>query len=72
MYGKPVVAIESKLNATNPKPARGFHQGCEDLKIDQRWIIYPGKERIPLANGAEAISLPASLQRMAALTGSSE
>ena len=66
-HGQPAIAIEAKLNATHPKPARGFYQGCEDLAIERRWVVNSGSERIPLVNGAEVISLSECLSRLAAL-----
>lgn len=63
-HGRPAIAIEAKLNATHPKPARGFYQACDDLAIERRWIVYPGSERIPLAGGAEVISLAECLTRL--------
>ena len=63
-HNKPFVAIECKLNATNPKPARGYYQACADLNIEHRWVVYPGENRLPLPNGCEAISLQEALQRL--------
>ncbi len=67
--GKPVVAVECKANTTRPKPARGFFQGCDDLKVEQRWIVYPGQEDLRLGQGAEVLSLPTALGRLAQLAG---
>lgn len=66
-HGKPAIAIETKLNATRPKPERGFYQACEDLAIERRWVVYPGAERIPLGNGAEVIPLAECLLRLASI-----
>ena len=65
--GRPEVAIEAKANATNPKPARGFHQGCEDLEIKHRWLVYPGDEPLTLPQGTEVIPLPECLARVRGL-----
>ncbi|MDB5869095.1 MAG: ATPase [Polaromonas sp.] len=30
---------------------------CDDLQIEQRYVVYPGTERIALCHGAQAIGL---------------
>jgi predicted AAA+ superfamily ATPase len=52
-------AIEIK-RSLEPKPAKGFHSACEDVKPEARFVVYPGEERYPLGNGVEAIG-PAGL-----------
>ena len=54
--GFPEIAIEIK-RSTAPSPERGFSLACDDLKIEQRYVVYPGTERIPLRHGAQAIGL---------------
>ena len=54
--GKPQIAIEIK-RSTAPSPAPGYAQACEDLRIRQRYVVYPGSERFTLRHGAVAISL---------------
>ena len=54
--GKPEIAIEVKRSMT-PSPEKGFSTACDDLKIEQRYVVYPGSEVIPLRQGAQAISL---------------
>jgi predicted AAA+ superfamily ATPase len=54
--GKPEFAIEIKRSMT-PSPEKGFGTACDDLKIEQRYVVYPGSEVIPLRHGAQAISL---------------
>ena len=49
-------AIEIKRNAA-PKPARGFYEGCEDVRAHKRFVIYSGKDRYPIANEVEVIGL---------------
>jgi predicted AAA+ superfamily ATPase len=49
-------AVEIKRSLT-PRPERGFHEACADLNPNRRWVVYPGKERYPLAPGIEAVSL---------------
>ncbi|AWI10718.1 hypothetical protein CKA38_14320 [Ereboglobus luteus] len=62
--GQPEVAIEAKANATHPKPARGFHQGCDDLKINRRWLVSPGNETLALPQGVEVLPLAECLARV--------
>ena len=54
--GQPVVAIEVK-RSTAPTPERGFGLACDDLGVTQRWVVYPGTERFPLRQGAQAVGL---------------
>jgi uncharacterized protein len=61
---EPFIAIECKVNATNPRPSRGYYQACDDLNIENRWVIYPGEKRLPLPYDTEVISLPDALARM--------
>lgn len=49
-------AIEIKRSLA-PRPKRGFHSACADLKPDRRYVVYPGADRYPLGEGIEAISL---------------
>jgi hypothetical protein len=54
--GKPEIAIEIKRSMA-PSPEKGFAIACDDLQIAQRYVVYPGQERIPLRQGAQAIGL---------------
>ena len=49
-------AVEIKRSMA-PKTERGFTQACEDLKPRRKFVVYPGEERYPLANGVEAIGV---------------
>lgn len=49
-------AIEIKRSLA-PKLERGFHIACDDLKLQRKWVIYPGKEAIPLAEDIVAMPL---------------
>ncbi len=40
-----------------PKPNHGFHMACADLKPAKQYVVYPGKERFPLSESLEAISI---------------
>ena len=54
--GKPEIAIEVKRSMA-PSPEKGFAIACDDLQISQRYVVYPGQERIPLRHGALAMGL---------------
>ena len=54
--GKPEIAIEVKRSMA-PSPEKGFAIACDDLQISQRYVVYPGQERIPLRHGAQALGL---------------
>lgn len=49
-------AIEIKRSLA-PRPERGFHSACVDLRPARRFVVYPGSERYRLAEDTEAISL---------------
>lgn len=49
-------AIEIKRGLA-PKLERGFHQACETVKPERRWVVYGGAERFPLAGKVEAVPL---------------
>lgn len=49
-------AIEIKRGLA-PKLDRGFHNARDDLKPDRCFVVYPGEERYPKAEGVEAIGL---------------
>jgi len=65
--GRPFAAIECKANVSRPKPTKGFFQACEDLKVDRRWVVYPGQECLPLGKGGEVLSLAEVLVRLVAM-----
>lgn len=54
--GRPEIAIEVKRSMA-PSPEKGFALACDDLQIEQRYVVYPGTERISLRHGAQAIGL---------------
>lgn len=41
----------------SPAPSRGFLSGCEEINPAEKYIVYPGTERYPLAHGVTAIPL---------------
>jgi predicted AAA+ superfamily ATPase len=51
-------AIEIKLGSV-PRLERGFQVACEDVGPERRLVVYGGRERIPLAEGLEAMPLDA-------------
>lgn len=50
-------AIEIK-RSLNPKPPKGFHYACRDVKPEAQFAVYPGKERFAITKEVEAVSLP--------------
>jgi len=56
-------AVEVKRNLA-PKPERGFHLACADLRPQRRLIVYPGEERFSTAAGVEAIGLTGLMQEL--------
>ena len=49
-------AVEVK-RSLRPKPERGFHAACADVRPARRLVVYPGTERYPLSPEVEAIGL---------------
>lgn len=56
--GQRLWAIEIKRSLT-PKVEKGFHSACQDLNPERRIVVYPGSDLFPLADGVEAMPLPA-------------
>ncbi len=54
--GRPEIAIEVKRSMA-PSPGKGFALACDDMQIEQRYVVYPGTERIPMRHGAQVIGL---------------
>ena len=40
-----------------PKPQRGFHNACEDVKPQRQFLVYSGEDRYPVTERLQAISL---------------
>jgi uncharacterized protein len=55
--GQPEIAIEVKRSSA-PSVDKGFGLACDDLKVRQRYVVYPGEETYPIRQGAQAIGLP--------------
>lgn len=64
-------AVEIKRSLA-PRPERGFHFACADLKPERRFIVYPGTESFAVGSDVEAVSLRELAQRVAAAGGSRE
>jgi predicted AAA+ superfamily ATPase len=56
MPGGKLWAIEIKRSSA-PTLERGFHIACDDLKVEKRFVVYPGNERFPLNAATVAIGL---------------
>jgi predicted AAA+ superfamily ATPase len=54
--GEGLWAIEIKRSAA-PKPEKGFHFACDDLRATSRLVVYPGQEAFPLSGDVEAVPL---------------
>lgn len=57
-------AIEIKRGLA-PKVERGFHLACGDVGAQRRLVVYGGRERFPLAEGVEAVSLVEACEALA-------
>jgi len=56
LIGSRRMGFEIKHTDT-PRMTRSLQIAGEDLKLDDIRIVYPGKERFPLAQGIEAVGL---------------
>jgi hypothetical protein len=63
--GQPWMAIEIKRSSA-PSVSKGFAIACDDLKIEHRWVVYPGTERFPMRHGAQAVGLVELMQTLRA------
>jgi hypothetical protein len=48
-------AVEIKRSLSAPRPSKGFHLACDDLKVRGRWVVYPGRERYRLDARTEVV-----------------
>lgn len=62
--GEELWAIEIKFSLA-PRPAKGFHYACEDLKPARKIVIYPGQECYPINKNTEVCSLQQFLTQIA-------
>ena len=49
-------AIEMK-RSLDPRPRRGYHTACEDVRPEAKFVVYPGDERYRVFDDIEAISV---------------
>ena len=61
--GQPEIAIEIKKSSA-PTLDKGFGIACDDLKVLQRYVVYPGKETYPVRHDAQAIGLAELARQM--------
>lgn len=61
--GNRLWAIEIK-RSLSPKPEKGFHFACGDVKPSARFVVYPGEETYPASPGVTAISLTGLAKEM--------
>lgn len=54
-------AIEVK-HSTTPKLTKGFHLACQDIKPDNKFVVYSGKEKFKTKDGVIVVSLPQMLE----------
>lgn len=59
-------AIEIK-RSLSPKPSRGFHHACQDIKPECQFIVYPGSESFSISDKLQVTSLPPLARRIATL-----
>jgi predicted AAA+ superfamily ATPase len=59
--GQPWMAIEIK-RSTAPTVSKGFAIACDDLRMERRFVVYPGVERFPMRHGAQAVGLVELMQ----------
>jgi predicted AAA+ superfamily ATPase len=64
--GRAPWAVEIKRGLT-PKLERGFHNACEDIQPEQRWVVHGGTETFPLAHGVRAVPLVALCEQLNAI-----
>ncbi|MFQ5478816.1 MAG: ATP-binding protein [Candidatus Binatia bacterium] len=63
--GRKPWAIEIK-RSLDPKPAKGFHSACKDVKPEARFVVYPGTERFGISKEVEVVSLAGLAAEIAA------
>ncbi|OQX29478.1 MAG: ATPase [Spirochaeta sp. LUC14_002_19_P3] len=49
-------AVEIKASCT-PSLKKGFHTACEDLKVKQKFVVYPGEDKFPDNHNTSILSL---------------
>ncbi len=56
-------ALEIK-RSLSPKLERGFHASCADIGPARKYVVYPGKERYPIAQDIEAVPLEEMIRKL--------
>ncbi len=65
---KPIMAIEIKLS-NSPSVSRGFYTSCEDLEIEQRYVVTPHADAYPKSNGVMVMNIKDFLKKLTAING---
>ncbi|NBS65192.1 MAG: DUF4143 domain-containing protein, partial [Betaproteobacteria bacterium] len=61
--GRPHIAIEIKRSSA-PSLSKGFAIACDDLRIEERYLVYPGNETFPIRHGTQVIGLAELMERV--------
>lgn len=56
-----ILAIEIKRSGA-PKLSKGFHVACDNISATEKFVVYSGIDRYPIANDTEVIDLIAFLK----------
>lgn len=64
------IAVEIK-RSTAPSVSKGFHIACADVGATARWVVYPGKEAFPAAQGIDVLPVHAAMERLRGDSGQS-
>jgi predicted AAA+ superfamily ATPase len=59
-------AVEIK-RSLDPRPKKGFHHACQDVRPEARFVVYPGSERFKLAGDIEAINVVGLARQVASV-----
>ena len=54
--GREPWAIEIK-RSLDPRPRKGFHSACKDVRPEAKFVVYPGNERFRIAEDIEAVTV---------------